>query len=349
MLVRSRYLISGLTLAASLLGAAALVVTSDPSSSASWRDRIVDCADGDMTERNLIGKEVQDCLLAVMLDSVERDQVMAMQSDLAAQIQQSPDLYAACHTVGHKAGQAAFAAKNDIAALISQNRTTTCQYAIGHGVLDGFALTSPTDVQFQAAADACTALRDGEEEAQKAFKLCSDGLGHAAWTSTLEPIQAVLRCRMLEDTTSQELCGEGVIMQIYEPAGTEPSADIALASKELPVLCTNWPDQGATKMGCFSGAGYIYTREAWTLHYSRNSDGVSELNPEQRRQMQTYMTQAADKCRAHPETDGVSRCLFSMSQQIPPSIFVEDQLANAICDALGEWRQRCLDFRFIIS
>ena len=118
MLVRLRYLVMGLTFAASMLGAASLLVTADTSPSASWRDRFVGCAAGNMTERNLISKEVQDCLLAVMLDSVERDQVMEMQRDLSAQIQQTPDLYAACHTVGHQAGQAAYAAKKDIAALL---------------------------------------------------------------------------------------------------------------------------------------------------------------------------------------------------------------------------------------
>ena len=349
MLVRLRYLVMGLTFAASMLGAASLLVTADTSPSASWRDRFVGCAAGNMTERNLISKEVQDCLLAVMLDSVERDQVMEMQRDLSAQIQQTPDLYAACHTVGHQAGQAAYAAKKDIAALITQNGTTTCQYAIGHGVLDGFAKTAPTDAQFQAAATACTALGKGDQEALKAFRLCSDGLGHAAWTSTLEPLQAVLRCRMLKDEESRALCGEGIIMQIYEPAGAEPSSNIASAAKELITLCSNWPDQGSSKMGCFSGAGYIYTREAWKLHYERNNDGASELSSAQQGEMQALLLDATEKCRAHTEPDGVTRCLFSISQQIPPSVFVEDSLADTICAALGEWRQRCLDFRFIIS
>lgn len=314
-----------------------------------WRDRFVACANGDMVERTLIAAEVQTCILGVMLDSVEAGDVMGMQRALAAQIQLTPDLYAACHTVGHKAGQAAFAASNDIAALIVENRTSTCQYAIGHGVLDGFALASPSDAEFRAAAEACVTLRDGEEEAQKAFKLCSDGLGHAAWTSTKDPVQAVLRCRMIADETGQELCGEGVIMQIYEPAGTAPSADLSRAAQDLPALCSNWPDTGPTRKGCYAGAGYIYTREAWTLHYARNTDGAAELNTEQRQRMQESMLDAAANCRNHPEPEGVSHCLFSMSQQIPPSIFVDDALADTICSALGEWRQRCLDFRFVIS
>lgn len=329
----------------------AVFLRSDPPqrSVAELQAELVACADGDMSEGRLIEDDAQDCLYRVMSLAVKAGQMMDVQAALAAQIQESPGLYAACHSVGHRVGQEAFAKYGDIAELIRRNDTTTCQYAFGHGILDGFAFSDPSDAVFQEAADACVGMRLLGSEGNKVYKLCSDGLGHAAWSSTEDLGRAVARCRMLDDELARATCGEGVMMQIYEPAGTEPSRDITRAAAEVPQICLSWPDLGETRDGCFSGSGYVYTRAAWVLHYQRNTSVGGTLDAEQRLRMQELMLEAADLCTNHPEPRGVKICLESMAQQVPPSVYEDEELTDTVCTALGHAEARCREFRFVVS
>jgi hypothetical protein len=339
-----------LAIGAALLGGLPLlyvVQTDDTGSEDTWQDRFVACAGGDMRESTLVSAPVQTCLYEVMLDAVEKGDVMGMQQELQAQIQLTPDLYAACHTIGHKAGQRAFELSKNIVELLTTNQNGTCQYAIGHGVLDGFALSEPTDAEFQQAADACMSLQGLNEGAEWAFRLCSDGLGHVAWTSTLAYAPAAKRCGMLSIESSQEACAEGVIMQVYEPAGTEPSADPRNAHIELPIICANWAGNEPTRLGCYAGAGYIYTRDAFVLHYNRERLDQHSLVPAQAAEMKQIYSRAAEYCAMMG--DGSSRCLESAAQQVPPSVYATEGLAEEVCAALGEWESRCLDLQYVIQ
>jgi hypothetical protein len=313
------------------------------------REDLVACSGGDMAEGRLIEQEVQDCYYRVMSLAVHAGQLMDVQTALAAQIEETPGIYAACHSVGHRVGKEAFAKYKDIAELIRINDTTTCQYAFGHGILDGFAFSDPSDEEFQAAASACVAMRLLGPEGNKVYKLCSDGLGHAAWTSTDDIWGAVARCRMLDDPLARATCGEGIMMQIYEPAGSEPSRDIERAALEVPQFCLSWPDLGETREGCYSGSGYVYTRAAWVLHYQRNSSPGGVLTIEQRSRMQTLMLAAATLCGKHPDPKGVSVCLRSVAQQVPPSVYDDASLTDTVCTALGEFDSWCREFRFDVS
>lgn len=313
------------------------------------RSALVACSDGDMTEGRLIEPDVQDCYYRVMSSAVRAGQMMDVQAALAEQIEDTPGIYSACHSVGHRVGKEAFAKYKDIAELIRTNDTTTCQYAFGHGILDGFAFSDPSDEEFRAAASACVAMRLLGPEGNKVYKLCSDGLGHAAWTSTEDVWDAVARCRMLDDPLARATCGEGIMMQIYEPAGSEPSRDIARAPLEVPQLCVSWPDLGETREGCYSGSGYVYTRAAWVLHYQRNSSPGGVLSAEQRARMQTLMQGAAALCGKHPDPKGVSVCLRSVAQQVPPSVYEDESLTDAVCGSLGEFESWCREFRFEVS
>lgn len=316
---------------------------------AELRADLVACSDGVMTEGRLIEQDVQDCYYRVMSLAVRAGQMMDVQTALAEQIEATPGIYAACHSVGHRVGKEAFEKYRDIAELIRTNDTTTCQYAFGHGILDGFAFSDPSDEQFQAAATACVAMRLLGPEGNKVYKLCSDGLGHAAWTSTDDIWDAVARCRMLDDPLARATCGEGIMMQIYEPAGSEPSRDIARAAVEVPQFCLSWPDMGETREGCYSGSGYVYTRAAWVLHYERNSSPGGVLSAEQRLRMKNLMQDAAALCGKHPDPVGVSVCLRSVAQQVPPSIYDDEELTDAVCGALDEFESWCREFRFDVS
>jgi hypothetical protein len=314
-----------------------------------FKAALVSCAAGDMSEGRLIEPAVQECLYRVLSGAVSAGQMMDVQEALASQIEETPGLYAACHTVGHRAGREAFEKYDDIAALIEENDTTTCQYAFGHGILDGFAFSYPSDEEFRAAAEACIGMRLRGEEGNKVYKLCSDGLGHAAWTSTENLPAAVARCRMLADELARATCGEGIMMQIYEPAGSQPSRDITRAATEVPQLCLSWPDRGETRDGCFSGSGYVYTRPAWVLHYQRNTNTGGRLDPAQTARMRQLMLDAIAMCALHPELDGQEVCRGSVAQQVPPSVYEDPSLTDAVCGALQEAQSRCREFRFVVS
>lgn len=303
----------------------------------------VTCGRGDMSVRNLLSPAAQACILEVMLSAADAGHLALMQEALVSQISKTPGLYNACHNAGHQAGQRAFKNSGDIAALIRANTTATCNYAVGHGVLDGFAFSNPTDQQFLLAAQACDYMRDRGN--QPVFGLCTDGLGHAAWTSTENVTDAAARCDLLIYADGRSACGSGIIMQMYEPAGTTPTHDLAAAVHEIPVLCTNWVGDYDTKLGCYSGAGYLYTRPAWVLNYSRTDADAEKLTPAESRQMLVIFTFAATKCRAHPEGYGVSTCLQSISQQVPPVIYSNPPLFASICALLGEWAEMCKTFR----
>lgn len=316
---------------------------------AELRADLVACSGGEMSEGRLIEEDVQNCYYRVMSLAVRAGQMMDVQTALAEQIEATPGIYAACHSVGHRVGKEAFEKYRDIAELIRTNDTTTCQYAFGHGILDGFAFSEPSDEEFQAAAAACVAMRLLGPEGNKVYKLCSDGLGHAAWTSTEDIWDAVARCRMLDDPLARATCGEGIMMQIYEPAGSEPSRDIARAASEVPQFCVSWPDLEETREGCYSGSGYVYTRAAWVLHYQRNSSPGGVLTAEQRLRMESLMLEAAALCGKHPDPKGVSVCLRSVAQQVPPSVYDDEGLTDAVCAALGEFESWCREFRFDVS
>jgi len=316
---------------------------------AEWQQGFRDCAGGVMTEENLVRDEVQSCFYRLMVTAIEAGQMLDVQTALAAQITETPDLFSACHTIGHKVGQHAFRKYRDIAKLIEMNESATCQYALGHGVLDGFAFSNPSEEDFAAAAESCVNLRFKNDEAHRAYKLCSDGLGHAAWTATKNVPDAVRRCAMLQDELGREVCGEGIVMQIYEPAGTDPSRDIDRAFEELPKICASWPDKAETLVGCFSGAGYIYTRDAWVLHFNRGDTPGARLSEAQATRMVEIMRRAAEGCRDHEPVGGLGHCLSSVAQQQPPSVYSDDALTTAVCSLLGEYEKRCREFRFQVS
>ena len=316
---------------------------------AELRSDLVACSDGDMSEGRLIEKDVQDCYYRVMTLAVRAGQMMDVQTALAEQIEATPGIYSACHSVGHRVGKEAFAKYGDVAELIRVNDTTTCQYAFGHGILDGFAFSDPSDEEFRAAAEACVGMRLLGVEGNKVYKLCSDGLGHAAWSSTGEIWGAVARCRMLDDPLARATCGEGIIMQIYEPAGDEPSRDITKAWFEMPQLCISWPDSGETREGCYSGSGYVYTRPAWVLHYQRNVSPGGVLDAGQRDRMRSLMLEAARLCGDHADPAGVSLCLRSVSQQVPPSVYEDVELTDAVCSSLTGFESACREFRIDVS
>jgi len=339
-------LVAGLLVLRTFSGPAA------PSTVEGWSDRFETCSGDRDDVMFLMTEPGQSCLLDAMKLGVDSGDLTMVQEGLSLAIERNPNIYMACHTPGHKAGQYAFAKYRDIAELILLNKEDSCQYAFGHGILDGFALSLPDDAEFKRAAEACESIDmtgHSPEETGVVLGLCADGLGHAAWTSTNDPVGAALRCGFLSKEENQKFCGEGVIMQIYEPAGTAPSGDVSKAAAELPNFCANWPGNDATAKGCHSGAGYVYTRPAWALYYTVSTGSSSRLTGESREKMRKLLLAAVDSCNRHSSPAGVSSCLESMAQQTPPVVFLDDSLVDEVCPSYQEWEDKCRNFRFRVG
>lgn len=308
----------------------------------SWAERFVSCAAGVMTDVVLSSPQVQGCLLEVMLDAAETGRIWEMQAELEEQISKTPALFAACHDIGHKAGRRAYELTPDIGRMITENDSVTCAYGLGHGVLDGFADDFPSREDFAAAASACSS-KEGASAG-----LCADGIGHAAWSAARDLGTAVSYCDLIPYESGRAACSEGIVMQIYEPAGFLPSEDLARGMKELPEVCSSWPStDGDTVMGCHTGAGYIYTREAWKMegmvrngHGDRGSlqDGIVEV-----------LVAAAELCQRHGSLKGVSDCFGSVAIQVPHSLYESEDALSRACAPLAGSEDLCLNWKHIVS
>lgn len=307
------------------------------------REQLHACGNGVMTAQVLGSDEYQGCLYALMTHAADTGQLAELQDALSAELEQTPALANHCHDTGHRAGEYAFKLNPDIYTQLMDNSRVTCAYAIGHGLLDGFARSDPDRADFAAAATACNEWEDDRDSHVGGF--CADGLGHAAWDVTNDLDAAVERCALLEHGHNQKACGEGIIMQIYQPAGFLAENELKGDLDTLPELCSSWPTPAGSeevKVGCFTGAGYIYTRAAWTLAvaWSRDTDRAP-LDSGIARQLRDALADAADRCGRHAQDEGELPCLRSVAWQIPEQVYDHPDLLSEVCALLGEHETTC--------
>lgn len=314
-------------------------------SSGTWAEKLVNCAAGEMTEKVLQTPPVQNCMLEVMKQAAVSGQVLQMQEQLQAQIERTPALYAACHDISHQAGRLAFALAGDPIALLADNTSTTCQYGIGHGLLDGFAASRPSAAQYAAVAAVCSELAVDGQPATAAVDLCVDGMGHVAWDTTKDVSAAAHRCALFANSGQAATCTVGVIMQKFEPSGTD-LADVNIAAKELIGICANWDEPSGTISGCFAGAGYIYSRPAWKLHNAiSQSNGPLSPSRDQVDRLKDLLLDAARLCAGHGP--GAEACYGQLAVQVPPSLRVNPDTVAVVCAALGPAEPTCVASRIV--
>lgn len=293
-----------------------------------------------MTFAALSSDSAQACLEAQMRQAFEAGGLGVVETALEQEIKRSPDLYYACHNLSHRVGAYAYQVTRDAGALLRQATRGSCAYGLGHGVLDGFADDQPTAAAYAQVAQACSDIRrqPGNERV-----ICADGLGHAAWKIAQDMPGAVRLCALLPTGEGRRECGEGVVMQVYEPAGSTPDLDAPLAPDSLVSLCGTWETSDPELLaGCASGAGYIFTRPAWRLEVEwLNENGQqAPLDSETHAEMADLMGQASSACKSL-EDEFQSACLQSMAIQLPITVQRDRELAQTVCAQLGEWAEMC--------
>lgn len=328
-----------------LAGAGAYTASTSPWGSPGQRthteygEMLLGCSKGVYTLEILRSDEVQTCMLNTMKEAGDARQAKDLDMAIGYVIRRQPTFFDVCHDLGHAAGRYAYTKHQDIADLVA-GIGTSCQYALGHGVLDGFADTKPDETAYRQAVAACESIGD-----PLTVGYCADGLGHVAWSSTEDLAGAARRCAYLGKEGLEQACAEGILMQIYEPAGFEPWRDIADAPAEIPAMCANWPqaDRAANLAGCHSGAGYIFSR-----NLAKNS-AAWEIRGEMTERLYADVLEsiryALNGCALMNDKVAVDMCHQSLSQQYPKVVHYDERLEDAACEPLGRWAERCRTWR----
>ena len=300
-----------------------------------YGDTMLGCSKGVYTLELMRSNEVKKCVLDIMKSAGKALQIVELNEAIEYAIEQQPVFFEVCHDLGHPAGRYAYTIYPNVYELL-QIIGSTCQYAIGHGVLDGFADTKPNELSYMRAVDVCMSI---ENPLTSSF--CADGLGHVAWASTEDLAGAARRCAYINKQNLEEACVEGILMQIYEPAGFAPSRDITNAVKEIPSMCANWPqmDRIGNVTGCYKGAGYIFSRD---LAKNSKAWDISQAMTEPLYQsVLESIDYAIQGCNLLVGERAVDACYFSLSQQYPSVIHYNKQVEDKACIPLGVWEERC--------
>lgn len=308
-----------------------------------YSESMLDCSKGVRERQIMLSSDVTACITDIMKNAVRSKQIYVLDEAVAHTITVEPLFFEACHNIGHAAGRHAYSVYGNIEELLL-NIGSSCQYALGHGVLDGFADSMPDETLYFKAARACLAIDD---DVTAGF--CGDGLGHVAWSSTNNISDAVRRCAYLSKPNLEEACGEGVLMQIYEPAGFEPSSTLADSVNEIPSMCARWPlaSKPSSVNGCYRGAGYVFSR--YLVKSSRVWEEQQTMTPDLRATVLTNIEYALNGCKLLQGASAVRECNFSLARQYPPVVHYDRQLQDAACLPLGEWANLCKTWKVTIK
>lgn len=340
---RVRILLAATLLVVSLGGVFVVRSVDSPATSADIREALLVCDPDLSPEKPSVTEREQACMIEVMYEFYRRGFNDELWEALRLQSQDVPDFYYPCHDMLHRVGERALAEFKDMADLILSNNSDVCGTAFIMGGVDAFGAQEPTVEEFRRVAQACEAM-SGPGFASRLRGMCEHSLGHAAWKSTLEIPLAAARCGLLVTENGQVNCGDGVIMQIYQPANGEATRALERARYEMEDVCTEWPDIGATRRGCYAGAGYIYSRPLFTYEsvVRGQAAGTRTLTVEQRDRLRELAFDVVDLCESHSWEEGVDACLERASQDIPGAIYWDEELTEELCSRFGRHQDRCI-------
>lgn len=329
-------------LAGAALAVPMLIKPSKSASAEEIRAAFVACAPGFSKENPVVDDNKRLCMADVMYSYFAAGANNELWEAIRVQEQDTPYFYFACHSVLHKVGESAYKEFKDMASLVLDNNSDVCGTAFIMGGLDAFGADNPSPEEFKRVADACAAM-DGPGFAVRLRGMCEHSMGHVAWKSTKEVTKAAERCALVGTDAGQLACGDGVVMQIYQPVNDDPSRPIEVGFDELDSLCGSWPDLAKTRGGCYGGAGYIYTRPLFLYDAKiRNENGSSnELKPEQRQELRKLAMFAVDKCKAHTWAEGVDKCLRRAAWALPGTVYWDPTLIAEVCARFENYKDQC--------
>lgn len=344
------------TLAVSISGTSSGVVAYAPEREGHWRAAVLECSPGvDATMAAYISPDVDNCLRAIFTQALSAGELLSLSMGLRQAIIDDPGLAGACHNAAHATGGIALQSA-DVTTIAATYPYSTCEGGFIHGVLDDWGKTQPPIEDFAAVGKACSNIENLPNADPESLSNCYHGIGHAAWIAEVDPVKAAELCAVLPGDWAIANCGEGILMDMYTPAGEGiPHRDVRQAPEELPAVCTNWPQPETPGMveGCANGAAFTLSRfvidaaskagEGLPYPFPKDTDWDTLLEP-----VTSMSEMALQSCKEMPK-EFAEQCTKRLALIIPdtPSLVIlEKPGRTAACSPFPPpHRKACMDFK----
>jgi hypothetical protein len=244
-----------------------------------WRERISTCLPETDTSEFYSSAGIRECLLEVFTQAAVKLDTQALATALSALIVERPLLGLPCHEPAHLIGEVTLrAAGGDITRALASHDHPSCEAGFIHGMIDAFAMNNPSPEEFARLVHACESSADTDM-----VHYCTHGVGHAAWIVTEDGAEASRYCALLRTPEGRAQCGEGVMMDMFEPATDRfPSLDRETAAQHLPGVCREWAEPQLPGMldGCAHGSAFVFSKRALSVVYRWAETKLSYPYPE---------------------------------------------------------------------
>ena len=194
--------------------------------------------------------EQDDCLTEVITYAVVQDRVGEILPELDRLNAIGPQY---CHLAAHSAVALAWPARDDDwQQLIDRVNVPNCNSGLLHGLFDA-AATKGWDVEeWRPLTKWCDLQESGFDHAN-----CGDAVGHAAWLAYGDRETAAKLCMQLTKRDWVVECGDGIVMQEFDPAKRDGRLLVDLST--MFSVCTHVPvdDTTGLREGCLRGVGYV--------------------------------------------------------------------------------------------
>lgn len=307
-----------------------------------YENKISDCLPEEDNAKFYSSKEIKDCLLLVFTKAGIKLQTQALASGLSNLIIKHPLLGLPCHEPAHIVGEITLkAAGGDIRKALSTHDHPSCEAGFIHGLIDAFAITKPSPLEFAKLIDACESSAD-----TNMLHYCTHGIGHAAWILTEDGILASEYCALLRTAEGRAQCGEGVMMDMFEPATARfPSLDRKSAPTHLPSVCQGWKRKDLPGMiqGCAHGAAFVFSKKALSVVYEWSENRLPYPYPNiLPKEMISELESIGDEVRKHCLGLGgfagksCSNDLSIALPHVPHPLMLREDVRKALCTKLED-------------
>jgi|LakMenEpi03Aug12_release.lakeMendotaPanAssembly.Ray.scaffolds.fasta_scaffold23273_4 hypothetical protein len=311
-----------------------------------WSEEIKKCVPEEKTMFAFGADTVERCLYEVYVSAANLLEWQDMGEALRQEITRNPLLGNPCHRPAHLAGKAFFeSAGGSIRRALSLFDRDTCENGLTHGVIEAWAETNPSD---EKAWDIITACQAYANETTKAF--CAHGVGHAAFDVKKDPVKAALWCSYLDGESLAQECGQGVLMNTYEPTiKTKYHRNPFDAPKEMKDICSNWPskDNPGMSVGCAHGAAFVFSKiglkdvmlltQDFPFPYPVFEKSLLD-------ELSKAIEKSVDACKTLGELS--DKCIGYLALNIPNNphpILINPQIREAVCKPLGKYEENCVN------
>lgn len=322
----------------------------DPSEVKYYEDAISTCLPENDTAKYYNDKEIKDCLYGVFSKAAIKLKTQPLAAGLSNLIIKHPLLGLPCHEITHTIGDLTLkSAGGDIRKVLTTHDNPSCEAGFIHGMIDAFAITMPSPLEFAKLVDACESSADSNM-----LHYCTHAIGHAAWIVTEDGVEASKYCSLLRTAEGRAQCGEGVMMDMFVPATTRfPSLDQSLAPSHLQSVCRDWVRQSAPGMiqGCAHGAAFVFSKKALSIVYFWSENKLNYPYPDKLPDdMLADLAKVGEEVKIYCEGLGGfagKSCANDLSiaiPHVPHPLLLREDVRNALCSTLDKsTRENCIN------